>query len=114
MSHTSRIGPTLCDVTADRLGSKRMYDNPTEYGFKDVTSYCKENNVRCQNPQDYMWYDCELQLLSPPTLCRCPRSNGRNCADLHPGDGAERILARKVIRFLQDGARGDALIAGQS
>ena len=31
---------------------------------------------------------------------------------LHPGEKAERVLARKVIRFLEDGARGEKLLAG--
>ncbi|SPO40797.1 uncharacterized protein PSFLO_06279 [Pseudozyma flocculosa] len=71
----------------------RMYNNPREYGMEYVKVPCVtgtgNNTVTCSHPTKYLWWN-----------------------DLHPSFHAEQILAAKVVKFLEEGARGEDLLAG--
>ncbi|PWN47557.1 hypothetical protein IE53DRAFT_382036 [Violaceomyces palustris] len=69
---------------------KRMYLHPEEYGFNNVTGYCYQSESnKCDNPDQLLWQD-----------------------SLHPGNRAEHILAKKLVRFLE-GDRGLHLLRGR-
>ncbi|KAN0061542.1 hypothetical protein ACQY0O_006389 [Thecaphora frezii] len=71
----------------------RMYEHPKEYNMTTVKVPCSvtqgKTTTTCTDPENYLWANA-----------------------LHPGFHADRILAAKVVRFLEDGARGHNLISG--
>lgn len=62
-----------------------FYNHPSSYGFTNVDGSCND----CKNPGEYLWAN-----------------------SLHPSSRAFHIFARKVVRYLSEGARGKDLIRG--
>ena len=77
-------GKTTIDIFPAYALFKNMYDKFRAYGFT-YTTQCGS----CTNPDDHLFFDA-----------------------VHPSSRAFHIFARKVVRFLRDGARGSDLIDG--